>query len=62
MNRIRELREAAGMTQGELAARVEVARQTILAIEKGRYDPGLSLAFRISAVFGRSVDEVFKPK
>ena len=61
MNRIRELREAKGMTQAELAARVDVARQTILAIEKGRYDPSLSLAFRISDVFAATVEEVFRP-
>ena len=61
-NRIRELREAAGMTQAELAARVDVARQTVLAIEKGRYDPSLSLAFRIADAFNASIEEVFRPK
>lgn len=59
-NRIRDLREAKGMTQADLAALVDVARQTILAIEKGRYDPSLSLAFRIADVFGKPVDEVFR--
>ncbi len=61
-NRIREMREAKGMTQADLASRVDVARQTILAIEKGRYDPSLSLAFKIADAFGRTVDEVFRPK
>ncbi len=59
-NRIRDLREAKGMTQADLAARVDVARQTIIAVEKGRYDPSLSLAFRIADVFGRTVDDVFR--
>jgi len=60
-NRIRELREAAGLTQAELAARVDVARQTIIAIEKGRYDLSLSLAFRISDALGETVEAVFRP-
>jgi len=61
-NRIRELREVAGMTQADLAARVDVARQTVLAIEKGRYDPSLSLAFKIADAFNLTVDEVFRQK
>lgn len=48
------------MTQADLAERVDVARQTIIAVEKGRYDPSLSLAFRIADVFGKSVDAVFR--
>lgn len=48
------------MTQADLALRVDVARQTIIAVEKGRYDPSLSLAFRIADVFGRTVDDVFR--
>jgi len=48
------------MTQADLAARVDVARQTILAIEKGRYDPSLSLAFKIADAFGETVDKVFR--
>lgn len=47
------------MTQADLASRVDVARQTIIAVEKGRYDPSLSLAFRIADVFERTVDDVF---
>jgi putative transcriptional regulator len=50
------------MTQADLAARVDVARQTILAIEKGRYDPSLSLAFKIADAFGETVDKVFRPR
>ncbi len=59
-NRIRKLRFFAGeMTQKELAERVGVSRQTIVAIEKAKYSPTLELAFKIAAVFGKRVDEVF---
>ncbi len=47
------------MTQEELARRVGVTRQTIIAIEKNRYSPSLELAFRIARVFGESVENVF---
>lgn len=60
-NRIRALRFAAGeMTQAELADRVGMTRQTIIAIEQGRYSPSLELAFRIARVFGVGIDEVFQ--
>ncbi len=59
-NRIRRLRFDAGeMTQKDLADRAGVTRQTILAIENGKYSPTLELAFRISHVFGVGLDEVF---
>lgn len=59
-NRIRALRFAAGeMTQAELGRRVEVTRQTIMAIEQGRYSPTLELAFRIARVFGVALEDVF---
>lgn len=59
-NTIRALRFHAGeMTQAELAERVGVTRQTILAIEQGRYSPSLEVAFRIAAAFGKPLDEVF---
>lgn len=59
-NRIRALRFAAGeMTQAELADRVGMTRQTIIAIEQGRYSPSLEMAFRIARVFDVSLDEVF---
>jgi putative transcriptional regulator len=60
MNRIRELREARGLTQAALAEAVDVSRQTIIAIEKGRYDLSLSLAFRIADAFGETVEAVFR--
>ena len=47
------------MTQEELAKRVGVARQTIIAIEKGKYNPSVALAIRIARVFGVSVEELF---
>ena len=60
-NSIRSLRFAAGeMTQAELADRVHVTRQTVIAIEQGRYSPSLEMAFRIARVFGVSLDEVFQ--
>lgn len=59
-NAIRQLRFAHGeMTQAELAEKVEVSRQTIVAIEKAKYSPSLELGFRIAAVFGVEIGEVF---
>lgn len=60
-NRIRELREARGLSQEELARRLEVSRQTVNAIENDRYDPMLPLAFRIAKAFGKKIEEVFLP-
>ncbi|WP_130484485.1 helix-turn-helix transcriptional regulator [Microcella putealis] len=60
-NRIRALREAhGGMTQGQLADALGVTRQTINAIEQGKYSPSLEVAFQIARVFGVSLDEVFR--
>jgi putative transcriptional regulator len=60
-NRIRRFRFDHGeMTQEELARRAGVTRQTIIALEAGRYTPSLSLAFRIARVFGTAVEEVFQ--
>ncbi|MGW6497277.1 helix-turn-helix transcriptional regulator [Nonomuraea angiospora] len=59
-NSIRALRFARGeMTQAELAERVGVTRQTIIAIEQGRYSPSLEMAFQIARVFGVPLDDVF---
>lgn len=59
-NDIRALRFAAGeMTQAELADRVGLTRQTIIAIEQGRYSPSLEVAFKIARVFGVSLERVF---
>jgi putative transcriptional regulator len=60
-NNIRGLRFAQGeMTQAALADRVGVTRQTIIAIEQGRYSPSLEVAFQIARVFNRPLDDVFQ--
>ena len=58
-NRLRELRARFNMSQEELAKRVGVTRQTIIAIEKGKYLPSLRLAFRIARVFGMKIEDIF---
>jgi putative transcriptional regulator len=61
MNDIRALRFATGeMTQAELADRVGLTRQTIIAIEQGRYSPSLEVAFKIARVFGVPLERVFR--
>ena len=60
-NRLRELREREGLSQGELALRLEVSRQTSTALETGKYDPSLPLAFRIARLFGTRIEDVFLP-
>ena len=57
--RIKELREENGITQQGLADIVDVTRQTILFLEKGKYNPSLRLAWKISQVFDKSIEEVF---
>jgi putative transcriptional regulator len=58
-NRIRVLRAERDWTQARLAGIVGVSRQAIIAIESGKYEPGLALAMRIARAFGRSVEDVF---
>lgn len=58
-NRLEELRKQRGITQEELAALLEVSRQTISSLEKGRYNPSILLAFKISRYFGQSIEEIF---
>ncbi|HEY0248107.1 MAG TPA: helix-turn-helix transcriptional regulator [Gryllotalpicola sp.] len=60
-NRIRTEREARGWTQALLAERLGVSRQTINAIETGKYDPSLPLAFRLASVFERPIEALFTP-
>jgi putative transcriptional regulator len=60
-NRLRELRDARGWSQGELAQRLEVSRQTVNALETGKYDPSLPLAFRIARLFACRIEDVFLP-
>ena len=58
-NRLEELRKARGMKQEELAALLQVSRQTVGSLENGRYNPSILLAFRISRVFGLPIEEIF---
>ena len=58
-NRVRELRTERGLSQGELAAAVEVSRQTINSIETERYTPSLPLALALARYFGTTVEEMF---
>ncbi len=60
-NRLRELRARDGLTQSDLADLLDVSRQTVHALESGKYDPSLPLAFRISKAFRLSLDEIFYP-
>ena len=60
-SRVRELREAQGWSQGELAERLAVSRQTVNAIETGKYDPSLPLAFRIARLFVQPIEAIFLP-
>ena len=58
-NALRELRKARGWTQEDLAIELSVSRQTVNALEAGRYDPSLPLAFAIARLFDRTIEEVF---
>lgn len=58
-SRVRELRESCGWSQAQLGERLEVSRQTINAIETGKYDPSLPLAFRIAREFAEPIESIF---
>jgi len=58
-NRLKVLRAEKGWSQQELADKLEISRQSINAIETGRYDPSLPLAFRLARMFGRRIEEMF---
>ena len=58
-NRLRELRAQRGWTQADLASRLDVSRQTVNAIETGKYDPSLPLAFKVARLFAASIEWVF---
>lgn len=58
-NRLRALRAERGWSQVDLADRLDVSRQSVIAIETGRYDPSLPLAFKIAELFGLSIEEIF---
>ena len=58
-NRLKELRAERGWSQGDLAERLDVSRQSVNAIETGKYDPSLPLAFRIAALFALPIEAIF---
>lgn len=58
-NRLKEMRELAGMTQEDLAARAGVSRQTIISLEKGKYNPSIILAYKLSRLFNLTIEELF---
>jgi putative transcriptional regulator len=58
-NRLKALRADKGWSQVDLADRLEVSRQSVIAIETGRYDPSLPLAFKIAELFGLTIEDVF---
>jgi putative transcriptional regulator len=60
-NRLRVLRAERDWSQGELAERLGVSRQTVNALETGKYDPSLPLAFRIADLFGKLIEDIFQP-
>jgi putative transcriptional regulator len=61
-NRLRELRTEKGWSQAELGVRAGVSRQAIIAIETGRFDPSLPLAFTLARLFDRSIEDMFEPE
>ena len=58
-NRLEQIRKQQGINQEELAAALEVSRQTIGSLENGRYNPSITLAFKIARYFNRSIEEIF---
>ena len=58
-NRLPELRQARGWSQARLAEELDVSRQTVNSLEKGRYDPSLPLAFTIARTFGLPIEQIF---
>ena len=60
-NTLRNLREGRGWSQGDLAERLDVSRQTVNAIETSKYDPSLPLAFRIAKLFRQPIESIFEP-
>lgn len=60
-NRLRLLRAEKGWSQGDLAERLEVSRQTVNAVETGKYDPSLPLAFKIGRIFCLPIESIFSP-
>ncbi len=61
-NRLKVLRAERDWSQGELAELLNVSRQTVNALETGKYDPSLPLAFKLAALFGCKIEDIFKPE
>ena len=61
LNKLRDLRAAHGWSQADLADKLNVSRQTVNAIETGRYDPSLPLAFTIATLFKLRIEDIFQP-
>lgn len=61
-NRLKELRMERNWSQADLAERLDVSRQTVNSLERGKYDPSLPLAFRIAGVFGLAIENIFLPE
>lgn len=60
-NKVKEMREERGWSQGELAKRLNVSRQTVISIEKERYNPSLDLAFSLADLFELRIEDIFTP-
>ncbi|WP_410501340.1 helix-turn-helix transcriptional regulator [Exiguobacterium acetylicum] len=60
-NQVKKMREERGWSQGELAKRLNVSRQTVISIEKERYNPSLDLAFALADLFERRIEDIFTP-
>ncbi|MCK5748601.1 MAG: helix-turn-helix transcriptional regulator [Oricola sp.] len=62
LNRLKELRMERNWSQADLAEKLDVSRQTVNSLERGKYDPSLPLAFKIAAVFGVAIENIFTPE
>jgi Predicted transcriptional regulators len=60
-NRLAKMRKERGWSQEQLSKKLGVSRQTVISIEKGRFDPSLPLAFRLAYVFDSTIDDIFRP-
>jgi putative transcriptional regulator len=61
-NRLRDLRAERGWSQAELGARLEISRQSVNAIETGKFDPSLPIAFRLAKLFILPIEQIFEPE
>ncbi len=61
-NRLKDLRAERGWSQADLAEKLDVSRQTVNSLERGKYDPSLPLAFKIAGLFALKIEEIFSPE